>query len=264
ELFMHPLEDDETAAVRPEIPFDGAITARDLTFAYGDGTPVLRGVSFEIKSGQTIAIVGRSGSGKTTLAKLLHGALRPTSGELFFDDQDSRSLSLPAIRRNVGIVLQDSQLFAGTITENIAYGDDRPELARVQDAARLAAAHDFIMSFPARYNTYLAEGGLGLSGGQRQRVSIARALFRSPRVLIMDEATSALDGESERAIIANMPDILRGRTGIVIAHRLTTVKHADRILVIDDGQIVEDGSHDELVAKRGLYHSLFDRQFHQG
>jgi ATP-binding cassette, subfamily B, bacterial HlyB/CyaB len=263
ELFAHPMEDDEAAAVGAETPFEGAITLRNLTFAYGAGPPVLRGISLDIKPGQTIAIVGRSGSGKTTLAKLLHGAVRPTGGDLIFDEQDSRSLTLPAIRRNVGIVLQDSQLFAGTIRDNIAYGDDRPDDTRIREAARLAAAHDFIMAFPARYDTYLAEGGLGLSGGQRQRVCIARALYRSPRVLIMDEATSALDAESERAIMANMPDILHGRTGIVIAHRLTTVKHAHRIIVIDEGEIVEEGSHDELVAKRGLYHSLFDRQFHQ-
>jgi ABC-type bacteriocin/lantibiotic exporter with double-glycine peptidase domain/CRP-like cAMP-binding protein len=263
-LFEHPLEDDEAAAVRPDVAFDGAIVARNLEFAYEDGPPVLRGINFEIQPGQTVAIVGRSGSGKTTLAKLLHGALRPTAGELLFDDHDSRALPLPAIRRNVGIVLQDSQLFAGTIHENIAYGDDRPDETHVREAARLAAAHDFIMAFPNRYQTYLAEGGLGLSGGQRQRICIARALYRAPRILVMDEATSALDAESERAIMANMRDILHDRTGIVIAHRLNTVKHADRILVVDQGEIVEDGTHDELVAKRGLYHSLFDRQFHQG
>jgi ATP-binding cassette, subfamily B, bacterial HlyB/CyaB len=264
DLFRHPLEDDEAAAVRSDVTFEGAITARNLAFAYPDGPQVVRGLSFEIKPGQTVAIVGRSGSGKTTLAKLLHGALRPTAGELIFDEQDSRSLPLPAIRRNVGIVLQDSQLFAGTIHENIAYGDDRPDETRIREAARLAAAHDFVMAFPNRYQTYLAEGGLGLSGGQRQRICIARALYRAPRILVMDEATSALDAESERAIMGNMRDILHGRTGIVIAHRLNTVKHADRILVIDEGEIVEDGTHDELVAKRGLYHSLFDRQFHQG
>jgi ABC-type bacteriocin/lantibiotic exporter with double-glycine peptidase domain len=263
DLFKSPLEDDESAAVRSDVAFSGAISARDLAFAYGDGPPVIRGMSFDIKPGQTIAIVGRSGSGKTTLAKVLHGALRQSSGELIFDEQDSRSVSLPMIRRNVGIILQDSQLFAGTIHENIAYGDDRPEETRIRECARLAAAHEFISAFPNGYQTYLAEGGLGLSGGQRQRICIARALYRSPRILVMDEATSALDAESERAILANMRDILHGRTGIVIAHRLNTVKHADRILVIDEGQIVEDGTHDELVAKRGLYHSLFDRQFNQ-
>ena len=261
ELFSHALEDDETDVIGSEIPFQGAITVKNLEFHYPDGPPILRNLNFDVKPGQTIAIVGRSGSGKTTLANLLHGTLRPTGGEILFDDQDSRGLPLPVIRRQVGIVLQDSKLFAGSIRENIAYGDDRPDEHQVQEAARLAAAHEFINRFPARYNTFLAQGGMGLSGGQRQRISLARALFRAPRILILDEATSALDSESERAILENMREIVRGRTSIVIAHRLNTVKNADRILVLDAGEIVEAGSHDELVARRGLYHSLFDRQF---
>lgn len=261
ELFTHPLEDDETDAIGTEMQFQGAITVKNLEFAYPDGPPILRNINFEVKPGQSIAIVGRSGSGKTTLANLLHGTLRATGGEILFDDQDSRSLKLPAIRRQVGIVLQDSKLFAGSIRENIAYGDDRPDESRVQEAARLAAAHEFIWRFPARYETFLAQGGMGLSGGQRQRISLARALYRAPRILILDEATSALDSESERAILENMREIVRGRTSIVIAHRLNTVKSADRILVLDAGVVVEDGTHDELVSKRGLYHSLFDRQF---
>lgn len=261
ELFTHPLEDDETDAIGSEQQFQGAITVKNLEFAYPDGPPILRNINFDVNPGQTIAIVGRSGSGKTTLANLLHGTLRPTGGEILFDDQDSRSLKLPAIRRQVGIVLQDSKLFAGSIRENIAYGDDRPDESRVQEAARLAAAHEFIWRFPARYETFLAQGGMGLSGGQRQRISLARALYRAPRILILDEATSALDSESERAILENMREIVRGRTSIVIAHRLNTVMSADRILVLDAGEIVEAGTHDELVSKRGLYHSLFDRQF---
>ena len=261
ELFTHPLEDDESDGIGSELPFQGAITVKNLEFAYPDGPPILRNINFEVNPGQSIAIVGRSGSGKTTLANLLHGTLRPTGGEILFDDQDSRSLRLPAIRRQVGIVLQDSKLFAGSIRENIAYGDDRPDESRVQEAARLAAAHEFITRFPARYETFLAQGGMGLSGGQRQRISLARALYRAPRILILDEATSALDSESERAILENMREIVRGRTSIVIAHRLNTVKSADRILVLDAGEIVEAGTHDELVSKRGLYHSLFDRQF---
>jgi subfamily B ATP-binding cassette protein HlyB/CyaB len=261
ELFTHPLEDDESDGIGAELPFQGAITVKNLEFAYPDGPPILRNLNFEVKPGETIAVVGRSGSGKTTLANLLHGTLRATGGEILFDDQDSRSLKLPAIRRQVGIVLQDSKLFAGTIRENIAYGDDRPDENRVKEAARLAAAHEFIARFPARYETFLAQGGLGLSGGQRQRISLARALYRAPRILILDEATSALDSESERAILENMREIVRGRTSIVIAHRLNTVKSADRILVLDAGEIVEAGTHDELVSKRGLYHSLFDRQF---
>ncbi len=257
ELYRHPIEDDETIAMGGDAAFEGAIRARNVGFTYADGTEVLHDISLDIKPGQTVAIVGRSGSGKTTLAKLLHGAMRPTSGELFFDDQDSALVSLPVIRRNVGIVLQESMLFSGTIAANIAYGDDRPDELRVREAARLAAAHEFITALPRGYDTYLAEGGLGLSGGQRQRVCIARALYRAPRILIFDEATSSLDAESERAILANMRDILRGRTGLVIAHRINTVQYADRILVIDRGRLVEDGTHTELLARRGVYYSLF-------
>jgi ATP-binding cassette subfamily B protein len=263
ELFHHAVEDDETTAVRSDVLFEGAIRARNISFSYPDGPPILRDISFDIFPGQTVAVVGRSGSGKTTLAKLLHGAFRPTSGELRFDEHDASTLSLPTIRRNVGMLLQEGQLFAGTIMDNIAYADDRPDDVRVGEVARLAAAHDFIMAFPMKYETYLAEGGLGLSGGQRQRICLARTLYGRPQILIMDEATSALDAESERAILSNMRDILRGRTALVIAHRLNTIKHADRILVIDQGELVEDGTHDELVAKRGLYFTLFNQQFHQ-
>ena len=262
DLLSHRLEDEGEAPPRePEL--EGDLAVRDLGFRYDDGPPVLRGVSFEAKRGQTVAIVGRSGCGKTTLARLLQGAMRPSDGEIWFDDHESRTLPLGTIRRNVAMVMQESHLFAGSIRDNIAYGDDRPDEDRVREVARLAAAHEFIIRFPAGYETFLAEGGLGLSGGQRQRVCLARALYRDPRILILDEATSALDAESERAIMANMRDILRGRTAVVIAHRLHTVKNADRILVIDQGKVVEAGTHAELIGGRGLYHALFAQQFNQ-
>jgi ATP-binding cassette, subfamily B, bacterial HlyB/CyaB len=262
EVLAVPLEDEGQASAEPEL--EGNIVVRDLGFRYAsDGPEILRQVSFEARRGQTVAIVGRSGSGKTTLARLLQGAMRPTSGEILFDEVEAAGIPLGGIRRNVGIVMQESHLFAGTILDNITYGDDRPDEARAREAARLAAAHEFITRFPSGYRTYLAEGGLGLSGGQRQRVCLARALYRDPRILVLDEATSSLDAESERAIMQNMRDILRGRTAIVIAHRLHTVKNADLILVLDQGRIVERGRHAELIGSRGLYHALFAQQFNQ-
>jgi subfamily B ATP-binding cassette protein HlyB/CyaB len=264
EVFREELEAEERFQAQPEPNFEGRITLNDVSFRYSpDGADVVRNVTFEAAPGQVIALVGRSGSGKTTLAKLVQGFLRPTSGQILYDELDGQDLPLTTIRRNVGIVMQDSQLLAGTIAENIAYCDDRPDLEKVRQAARAAAAHEFISGFPAGYETFLAEGGMGLSGGQKQRISIARALYRDPRLLVLDEATSALDAESERLILAQMREILRGRTALIIAHRLSTVKNADVIVVIDRGQIVETGKHAELIARRGLYYGLFSQQFNQ-
>jgi ATP-binding cassette subfamily B protein len=264
EVFREPLEISALTATQPEPEFEGRLRLDRVSFRYTpDGPYVLRDVSFEVAAGQVIAIVGRSGSGKTTLAKLIQGAVRPNEGKIFYDDSDGQDLPLTTIRKNVGIVMQDSQLVAGTIADNIAYCDDRPELDRVRQAARAAAADEFISALPGGYETYLAEGGLGLSGGQRQRISIARTLYRDPSILVLDEATSALDTESERRILAQMHEILHGRTALIIAHRLNTVKNADLVVVIDKGAIVEVGTHMELVSKRGVYFGLFAQQFRQ-
>ncbi|MBI2377816.1 MAG: ATP-binding cassette domain-containing protein [Deltaproteobacteria bacterium] len=261
QLLGEPLEAEASLRAEPELL--GRVSARGLAFRYDDGPMILEDVSFEAEPGQIIAIVGRSGSGKTTLARLIAGALHPSAGEIGFDGHDGRTLSRWAIKRAVGVVMQESQLFAGSIRDNIAYQDDRPDEGRVREASRLAGVHEFVREFPAGYDTYLAEGGLGLSGGQRQRVCLARALYRDPKVLVLDEATSALDVESERIISANMREILRGRTAIVIAHRLNTVKNADLILVLDGGRVIERGSHSELMAERGHYHALFSQQLSQ-
>ncbi len=261
EVFRTPLEDDPDALVSFEPRLDGRLTLKDVRYRYTeDGPDILQGIDLTIAPGEVVAIVGRSGSGKTTLARLIQGLLRPSSGDLLYGEHNGKSLAVSTIRRNVGMVLQDSQLFAGSLLENIAFGDDRPDEARVREAARLAAAHPFILKLPAGYDTWLAEGGMGLSGGQRQRLAIARALYRDPRILILDEATSALDAESESALLANMREILRGRTALLIAHRLNTVRTADRIIVLDGGRVAEVGTHEELLERRGLYHALFSQQ----
>lgn len=261
ELFDEPLEVEEPGADAWPRPVRGALRLRGVHFRYAPGAPwVLEDVDLEIAPGERVALVGRSGSGKSTLAHLLQGLLRPTRGELAVDGVPSRSLSRGAIRRAVGLVGQDGHLFAGTIADNIAYGVDTPDLAAVEDAARAVGAHEFIALLPRGYETELAEGGAGLSGGQRQRLCMARCLYRDPAILIFDEATSALDSETERAIVEHLPEIARGRTVVTIAHRLDTIRDADRILVLEGGRIVEEGEHAALLDAGGAYASLFDHQ----
>jgi ABC-type bacteriocin/lantibiotic exporter with double-glycine peptidase domain len=223
-------------------------------------SPVLRAISFEIHPGERVAIVGRSGSGKTTLARLVLGLYRPTQGRVLIDGRDLGELDLADYRRQVGVVLQENLLLAGTIRENIALGDLEAEGVRIIEAASLAGAHEFITALPQGYETVIGELGLTLSGGQRQRINLARALYRKPRLLILDEATSALDSVSEQAIEKNLADILAGRTALIIAHDLSAVRHADRVLVLQDGMLVEQGTHEELLARRGTYAALAGRR----
>lgn len=241
---------------------DGRITFEKATFRYSPGAekPTLAGIDLEIKPGETVAVVGRSGSGKSTLAKLILGLYLPTKGKVLIDGHDVRALNRRALRRRVGVVPQEVFLFSGTVRENIALGDPDVPFERIVDAAKKGGAHDFISALALGYDTKVGERGTSLSGGQRQRIALARALLRNPDILILDEATSALDNESERAIQASLKDAVRGRTTIIVAHRLSTVRNADRILVLDAGTIVEQGSHDALVEKRGLYASLVGQQ----
>ncbi len=244
------------ARVRGRVKFDRVF------FHYGakGAAYVLRNVSFEAEPGQRIAVVGRSGSGKTTLVRLLLGLYRPTEGHIFVDDHDLSRIDLSTYRRHVGFVLQENTLFGGTILDNIALGDPEPDRERVEEAAVLAGAHDFIGAMPLGYDTVVGEFGLTLSGGQRQRVNIARALYRNPRILVLDEATSALDSLSEREIQKNLDAILADRTAFVIAHKIATVRDADLILVLHDGTIVERGTHNQLMARRGTYYYLAAQQ----
>jgi ATP-binding cassette subfamily B protein len=235
----------------------GEVTLENVTFRYADDTrPALRDVSLSVLPGQKIALVGRSGSGKTTLAKLLLNLYEPTSGRILVDQVDMASLHKNGMRRQIGFVEQHPFLFSGTIRENIAKADPGAGLETIVAAATVAGAHKFIQDMPLGYDTPIGERGTRLSGGQKQRIVIARALLTNPRMLVLDEATSALDSESEQTIQQNLDTIMAGKTSFVIAHRLSTVRNADRIVVLDEGKIVEQGSHEELMERRGLYHHL--------
>jgi len=239
----------------------GQITFDDVTFRYRpDGPPVLQQVSFTLQPGQIIGMVGRSGSGKSTIAKLVQRLYVPERGRVLVDGVDLAQVDPAWLRRQVGVVLQENFLFNRSVRDNITLTDPGLSMDRVIQAAKLAGAHEFILELPEGYDTLVAEHGCSLSGGQRQRIAIARALIANPRILIFDEATSALDYESEAIIQQNMAQICKGRTVIIIAHRLSTVRPAHRIYVIDRGQLVEQGTHEELLKRNGMYHRLHAHQ----
>jgi ATP-binding cassette subfamily B protein len=233
-----------------------------MSFRYGgpEATPILEDLNFEVPPNTMVAIVGRSGSGKTTLIKILAGLLEPTEGTILYDGIDLRTLNYRELRRKIGFVLQENHLFDDTVARNIGFGEEEPDLDRVMWAAQVANAREFIERLPLGYDTRIGESGLGLSGGQKQRVAIARALYTRPPILIFDEATSALDTESERAVKENIDQLLEGRTSFVIAHRLSTVRDADLILVLEKGKLVEQGTHDDLMRRQGLYYFLVSQQ----
>jgi len=240
----------------------GEVKFENVTFRYGQEEEhnTLGNIAFEVRSGQTIALVGRSGSGKSTLVSLLQGLYHPTKGRILIDGHDIRHVSPPSLRTQLGVVPQECFLFSGTILENITLYSDQFTLEQVVEVAKLAEAHHFIQELPLGYNTKVGERGANLSGGQRQRIAIARALLGDPRILILDEATSSLDTESERRFQQNLARISRDRTTFIIAHRLSTVRSADCILVLDRGILTERGTHDELMARRGIYYHLAQQQ----
>ena len=259
---QEPEQGRDRSALVPVSSLEGRIEIRKAGFRYGvpDSPKMLSGIDLEIEPGKTVALVGRSGCGKTTLVKLLAGLLEPTEGTILFDRVDMRTLNHRDLRKQIGLVLQENHMFDETILRNIAFGDIEPDFDRALWAAQLANAHDFIMRLPLGYETRIGESGLALSGGQKQRISIARAVYNDPPILIFDEATSALDSESERAIQQNLTRLMSGRTAVIIAHRLSTIRDAHKIVVLEKGEIVETGTHDELMAARGLYFYLSSQQ----
>jgi ABC-type multidrug transport system fused ATPase/permease subunit len=255
---------DETYIPDPAYLLHGQITFKNMDFRYPsrDEITVLKNVTFSIEPGQEIALVGPSGAGKSTLVSLLLRFYEPASGSILFDGRDSRSFPITSIRNQMAIVMQDVFLFGGTVRENIAYGKPGAAEQEIIDAAIQANAWEFIQSFPDNLNTVVGERGVQLSGGQRQRIAIARAVLKNPTILILDEATSSLDSESERLVQEALEKLMHGRTSVVIAHRLATVRNADKIIVLESGKIVEQGTHAELILnENGLYKTLTELQF---
>lgn len=248
---------DEEGAV-PLENVKGEITFRNVSFEYPDDhTPVLSQINLTIKPGEKVALVGPSGGGKTTLCSLIPRFYDPTEGEILLDGQNIKNVTLKSLRSNIGVVQQDVYLFSGTVYENIAYGKTDATKEEVIQAAKMAGAHEFIMELKDGYDTYVGERGVKLSGGQKQRISIARVMVRSPKLVILDEATASLDNESEHLVAESLDKLAAGRTTITIAHRLTTIHGADRILVLSGNHIVEEGNHETLMEKQGIYYQLY-------
>lgn len=239
----------------------GEVRFEKVSFEYVSGTPVLRNVSFTVRPGHTLALVGPTGAGKSTIASLVPRFYDPKDGRVVLDGVDAREMKLSSVRGNIGMVLQDTFLFNGSVMENLRFGNEEASDEAVSEAARVANADGFIRDLPNGYETQVGERGVKLSGGQKQRISIARAVLKAAPVLILDEATSSVDTETEAEIQDALAELMRGRTSIVIAHRLSTVRNADDILVVEEGRIAERGRHGDLIENDGLYRKLYDRQF---
>jgi subfamily B ATP-binding cassette protein MsbA len=245
-------------------PFSRKISLEDVSFHYeseGQQREVLRHINLEVNAGEILALVGSSGAGKSTLVSLIPRFFDVTSGRIAIDGHDVRDVTLSSLRAQIGVVTQETVLFNDTLRNNIAYGQPSVSQTQVEAAARAALAHDFISKLPAGYDTVIGEKGVRLSGGERQRIAIARALLKNAPILILDEATSALDSESEALVQSALQNLMSGRTVVVIAHRLSTVRRADRIAVIENGAIADIGSHEQLMQKLGTYRRLYDLQF---
>lgn len=260
DLFGAPIEDDHGTKSLPE--FNSEIEIRNLTFNYpGHKEVVLKDISFTVQKGKMVALVGSSGSGKSTILDILPRLYEYKKGDILIDGVSTKDLSLGALRSHFGIVSQETILFNDSVLVNITYGDDNPDLDRVQSVIKAANAEEFITKLPEGMETVIGERGVTLSGGQQQRLAIARALYRNPDILVLDEATSSLDTESEKLVQNAIDNLIENRTTIVVAHRLSTIRKADEIIVLDHGQIIERGSHEVLYEKDGRYRYLYDIQF---
>jgi ATP-binding cassette subfamily B protein len=260
ELLERDPDVSEKPDAKPLKVTDAAIRMEAVTFGYDPAHPILKGVTLEVKPGQTLAVVGPSGAGKSTISRLLFRFYDVQSGAIRIDGQDLRDVTLDSLHDAIGVVPQDTVLFNDTIGYNIAYGRAGVTQAEVEEAARAAQIHDFIASLPKGYDTPVGERGLKLSGGEKQRVGIARTLLKDPPILLLDEATSALDTQTEGEIQDALARAAKGRTVIMIAHRLSTVAGADRIAVLDHGRVIEEGTHQDLLARQGRYAALWQRQ----
>ncbi len=245
----------ELTSIRGTVAFEG------VTFRYGTGEEVLRDVSFQMRPGEVVALVGPSGAGKTSIANLIPRFYDPVSGRITVEGHDVRKIELASLRRQVAVVLQDTFLFNGTVRDNVVYGKPNASEDEMIAAAQAAFAHEFIVSLPQGYETEIGERGTKLSGGQKQRLALARAILTDPRILILDEATSSVDAEAEYLIQQALEKVLEGRTALVIAHRLSTIRHADKIIALEEGRIVEVGDHRQLLARGGLYSQMYRRQY---
>jgi subfamily B ATP-binding cassette protein MsbA len=261
EIMAMKTEDQEDASRETVGVIKGDVEFQDVSFEYNEGVPVLKGVSFRAPAGATTALVGSSGSGKSTLISLVLNFNYPKTGQVLIDGRDLASLKLREYRSQLGVVFQDNFLFDGSIADNIAFANPAATRAEVAEACRIAHCDEFIDRFEKGYDTIVGERGVKLSGGQRQRVAIARAILADPRILILDEATSSLDSESEAMIQDGLRALRQGRTTFVIAHRLSTIRSADQILVLEHGEVVERGAHQQLMALNGRYRELHDRQY---
>ncbi|MBN1484198.1 MAG: ABC transporter ATP-binding protein [Chloroflexia bacterium] len=257
----NPVREQSGARELQEV--QGRVSFRDVHFAYPGGSNILQGVDFEAQPGQRVALIGPTGSGKTTVINLIPRFYDVTEGQVLVDGVDVRDVTLSSLRRQIGIVLQDTFLFRATIAENIAYGRPDASMDGIVAAAQVARAHDFIRSFPQGYETRIGERGVTVSGGQKQRIAIARALLYDPRILILDDATSSVDTETEHLIQQALEALMEGRTTFIIAQRLLSLKAADVILVLDEGRIVQQGTHEALVAQEGLYRQIYDLQLRE-
>ncbi len=260
EILDMPTEDQEDLSRKPLETVEGHLEFKDVHFAYEEGAPVLRGVSFDVPSGSTVALVGSSGSGKSTIISLVMAFNHPQQGQVLVDGQDVESLRLRDYRAKLGVVMQDNFLFDGTVADNIGFAKPGATREEIEAVGRIAHVNEFVDRFEKGYDTIVGERGVKLSGGQRQRVAIARAILADPRILLLDEATSSLDSESEALIRDGLRKLRAGRTTFVIAHRLSTIESADQILVVEGGTILERGTHAQLMALGGRYKELHDRQ----